>query len=99
LGENGQSNDWWCDKTSIVTAFTIAAALIWKDVLTEAINRFAPSGDLLLYKFLTAIIVTIIVVIAVYIILRTQSEAEIFLGKLKKKDLERIQKHAGKKVK
>ena len=31
--------------TSIVTAFTIAAALIWKDVIVEIIEIFFPSSE------------------------------------------------------
>ncbi|GBE19533.1 hypothetical protein BMS3Abin17_00257 [archaeon BMS3Abin17] len=63
-------------KTSIVTAFTIAAALIWKDVITESIRRFFPSGDALYYEFLTAIIATVFVIIAIYVVLKTEAEAE-----------------------
>ena len=72
-------------KTSVVTAFTIAAALIWTNVITETINRIVSPGELLLYKFVAAIIATIFVVIAIYIILKTESRAESILKKLKKR--------------
>lgn len=62
-------------KTSIVTAFTIAAALIWKDVIEELIYLFFP-GDVFLYKFLAAIIATIFVIVAIYLVLKTEAEAE-----------------------
>ena len=72
-------------KTSIVTAFTITAALIWTNVITETINRIVSPGEILLYKFIAAIIATIFVVIAIYIVLKTESGAESILKKLKKR--------------
>lgn len=69
-------------KTAIVSAFTIAAALIWKDVITDSIGIIFP-GEELLYKLITAIIATIIVVIAIYLILRAQAETEVVLRKIK----------------
>ena len=64
-------------KTSIVTAFTIATALIWKDVITDAIQKFFPASDILLYEFLTALIATIILIVVLYAILKTEEETEI----------------------
>jgi hypothetical protein len=61
--------------TSIVTAFTITAAFIWKDVITEFIEVFIPAESKLFYKFVAAIIATFLVVIAIYTILRTEEEA------------------------
>ena len=69
-------------KTSIVTAFTLAAALIWKDVIIEAIELFVP-GDALIYKFLAAIVATILVIIAIYVVLETESEAEAALKRIR----------------
>jgi len=68
-------------KTSIVTAFMIAAALIWKDFISEAIEIFFPQ-EVLFYKFIAAIIATIFVIIAIYIILKTEEEAEIVFDKV-----------------
>ena len=92
-------------KTSIVTAFTIAAALIWKDVITEAIGILFPS-DQLLYKFIAAVISTIFVIIAIYIILNTEYEAETMLKALRnmnrtkrKKILKEIKKEEIKDIK
>ncbi len=62
--------------TSIVTAFTIAAALIWKDVIVEIIEIFFPSSEIIYYKFGAAIIATILVVIAIYVMLKTEEETE-----------------------
>lgn len=70
-------------KTSIVTAFTIAAGLIWKDVIIDSINLVFPPSDQLLFKLLAAIIATIFVIIAIYVMLKTESEAEFVVGKIK----------------
>ena len=84
-------------KTSIVTAFTIAAALTWKDVILETWALFFPS-DVLLYKFLVAILFTIAVVIAIYIILKTEAETEEVIKRLKDKNDE-LKKQKNKKKK
>ena len=70
-------------KTSIVTAFTIAAALIWKDLITEVIEMFVPPESAIFYKFISAVIATIFVIVAIYVILKTESEAEFVMKKLK----------------
>ena len=71
-------------KTSIVTAFTIATALIWKEVITDTIHVFFP-GEELLYKFITAIIATIIIIIVIYTILSAEKESEVIFKKIRDK--------------
>ena len=73
-------------KTSIVTAFTIAAALIWKDVISEAIELLVPPSDKLFYKFIAAVIATIIVIIAIYVILKTEPKAEFVINRLRRRN-------------
>lgn len=73
-------------QTSIVTAFTIAAALIWKDVIVEFIEFIYPSQGALLYKFIAAILATVFVVIAIYAVLETESEADKVIRKIRKKN-------------
>ncbi len=63
-------------QTSIVTAFTIAAALIWKDVIIEFIELIVPPPTGLIYKLIAALIATIFVIIAIYAVLKTESEAK-----------------------
>lgn len=63
-------------KTSIITAFTIAAAFIWKDVITGFIEIIFPPRQALLYKFIAAVLATTFVILAIYIILKTESEVE-----------------------
>lgn len=70
-------------QTSIVTAFTIAAALIWKDVIVEFIEMVVPSGGALVYKFIAAILATAFVVVAIYAVLETESEADRMIKKMK----------------
>ncbi|OGJ20308.1 hypothetical protein A3K73_06860 [Candidatus Pacearchaeota archaeon RBG_13_36_9] len=67
--------------TSIISAFTIAAALIWKDVIDGAIKLIFPADQLLL-KFIAAILATVLVVVFIYAILVAQSETKMVLRKL-----------------
>lgn len=73
-------------KSSLLTAFSIAAALIWKDVIIEFIEVFLP-GDALFYKFLAAIIATLFVVLGIYLILKTEDEAKRLLRNWNRKRL------------
>lgn len=70
-------------QTSIVTAFTIAAALIWKDVIVEFIELVVPSGGTLLYKLIAAVLSTGFVIVVIYALLETESEADRMIKKMK----------------
>lgn len=76
----------WIVNTSIITAFSIAAALIWKDVIVDFINIIVPPREQLFYKFLAAVIATLIVIIAIYFILRAESKAERIFRFIKKRN-------------
>ncbi len=54
----------------IVSAFGLVAALFWKDAITELIETFVPSGEGLTYKFAAAMIVTVIAVVAIFVLVR-----------------------------
>ncbi len=69
---------------SIVSAFTIAAALIWKDVITGFIDLFVPPGEELFFKFVAAAIATLLVIVAIYILLKTESKAGSIIKKFGK---------------
>ena len=69
-------------QTAIISAFTIAAALIWKDVIVEFIELVVPSGALL-YKLVAAIFATGIAIVAILIILNTESEAEVVIKRIR----------------
>jgi hypothetical protein len=71
-------------KTAIVSAFTIATALIWKEIIVETIDFFFPAGDNLFYKFIVGVLVLIISIIAIYLVLSTEDEPEYLIDKLKR---------------
>ena len=58
--------------TSNITAFGILLALLWKDVLTEALAILFPGGKGLLFLLMTASIGTVFIVILAYLVLHTQ---------------------------
>ena len=62
-------------KTSVISSFSFAAALIWRDVIIEAIETLFPTNEQLLYKLIVAVLATIIVIIAIYVIIKTEDEA------------------------
>jgi len=72
-------------KTALISAFTIATAFIWRDVVIALIEKFVPPSDELFFKLLTAIIATFILIFAIYIFLSTESQAESFFNRFKKK--------------
>lgn len=73
-------------KTAIISAFSIAAALIWKDVIMDIITLLAPPRDELFYKLLVAVVATVIIIIAIYLFIGAESEAEVIIKKLKNKN-------------
>lgn len=95
-------------KTSIVTAFTIATALIWKDIIMEIISLFVPFEKQLFYKLTVAIIATIVIVLIIYALLQAQKETEVVWRRYKdrkhredieRKRIEKIKKTWKKKLK
>lgn len=62
--------------TSIITAFTLAAALIWKDVIIALIELFVPPNQQLLYQFLAALAATFLAVMVIFLMLKTEKEVE-----------------------
>ena len=71
--------------TSIITAFTIAAALIWKDVIDQTILLIVPPQEQLFYKFVAATLATLLVIIVMTLILKAESKAEHMLQRMKTK--------------
>ncbi len=59
--------------TAIITALSFVVGLFWRDAITETINQFVPGGEGIFYKYLAAVIATIIVVIFAYILIRVQN--------------------------
>ncbi|MDA1335221.1 MAG: DUF5654 family protein [bacterium] len=66
--------------TALITALTIAAALIWKDVVSEIIQRLIPQGEQLLFQIISALIATFIIILTIALVQKTESEAEYIIG-------------------
>ncbi len=56
--------------TAIISAFGFIIALFWRDAIKEFIADFVPEGEGLIYSFGAAILVTIIAVIAIFLVSR-----------------------------
>ncbi len=68
----------------IVSAFSFVAALFWRDAIQGLINELVPEGQGLAYQFGTAVLVTIIAVLAIYVLTKHISKID---DKLKEKIL------------
>ncbi len=58
----------------VSTAFAIAAALFWKDTITQIINAYIPASQSLVYSVYASVIMTIIAIIAVWAIRETMEK-------------------------
>ncbi len=58
--------------TSIISALSLVVGLFWNDAIKSAIEQIVPKGEGVYYKLLAAFVVTIIVIITIYIIIRSQ---------------------------
>ncbi len=56
--------------TAIISSFGFIIALFWRDAIKELIVKVVPAGEGMAYSFVAAIIVTIIAVIAIYVVSR-----------------------------
>jgi len=84
-------------KTSVVTGFTIAAALIWKEFISELMSVIIPSQEVLYAHLLSAVVATGIIVLMIYVVLKTESEAELIFDKIvnhKKKEEIKLEDHS-----
>ncbi len=59
--------------TLVVSSFGFVMALFWRDAVKEAITKLVPEGEGLMYSFAAAIAVTIICVVAIYIVSKYMS--------------------------
>lgn len=69
---------------AVIYGFTLVVAFFWKDVIEEFIEVIVPPGEALFAKFTAAIIATILVVVLIYIILRSEKQAEKMFKQIKK---------------
>jgi len=72
----------------IMSALGFVAALFWRDAIQAFINEFVPEGQGMFYSFMVAIIVTVVVVIAIFIINKYMAFSE----KLEKRFKEEFRK-------
>ena len=79
-------------QSSLIMAFTIVVALIWRDVISHTIAQLVPAKQELYYEFLVAVLATIIIVIIIFAIVKTESEAEILMKRMKEKNGLRFRK-------
>jgi uncharacterized membrane protein (DUF106 family) len=61
---------------AIMTALAFVAGLFWNDAIRTAIETIIPPSDKLSAKFMAAVIVTILVIIIGYILIKTQKIGE-----------------------
>ncbi len=52
----------------VSTAFAIAAALFWKDTITQIINTYIPASQSLIYSVYASAIMTVIAILVVWIV-------------------------------
>ena len=62
--------------TALISAFTLTAAFLWRDAIVATIEAFVPPAEKVFYEFMVAIIATVILVLAILIIFKTESEAK-----------------------
>lgn len=58
--------------TLIVAAMGFVAGLFWRDAIMETINQLIPEGEGLIYKYIVAIIATIIIIILIFVLVKLQ---------------------------
>ncbi len=62
--------------TAIISSFGFVIALFWRDAISETIRQVIPEGEGLFYSYLTAISVTLIGVMAIYIVSRLMKSSK-----------------------
>ncbi len=63
--------------TFITTGFGVAAALMWNDTIKEFFTSITPSGSTLLVKIYSALLITLIAVMATYLLSRWKTDQDI----------------------
>ncbi|MBL7206180.1 MAG: hypothetical protein ISS36_01115 [Candidatus Aenigmarchaeota archaeon] len=59
--------------TLIISAFGFAAALFWKDAIKDLINTVLPEGEGLAYSFTAAILVSVLAVVMIFVLSKTDA--------------------------
>jgi uncharacterized membrane protein (DUF106 family) len=71
--------------SSIVSALALVVGLFWNDAIRSAIEEILPQGEGLFYKFVAAVMVTVIVVLIIYFFAHSQKVAEKRMKELKER--------------
>lgn len=72
---------------SIISALSFVVGLFWRDAIKKTIEEFVPKASGLFWSYVVAIIVTLIVVIIAFILIKLQEAKihEIIINQLKEK--------------
>ena len=80
--------------TAIISALSFVVALFWRDAIKGSIDKVVPQGETLGYLYLSAILVTIIFIAAIWMLYRAEKMREDKflekLGVLGKKELKKL---------
>jgi len=71
--------------TAVITALALVVGLFWNDAIRSAIETIVPPSDTLSYKFIAAMMVTVIVVFIAWLLVKTNE-----ISKKHEKELERL---------
>ena len=76
-------------RDAIISAFSIAAALIWKEFIIEFIEQVIPEQSQLVFKFMTAVAATIVVMIIIFFFLKTEKKAYRIIKEVKENSVDK----------
>jgi ABC-type polysaccharide/polyol phosphate export permease len=66
--------------TAILTAFGFLIALVWRDFITESLNKivenFGITNQLAFYKLIIAVLITILAILGIMIISKLQAKED-----------------------
>ncbi|MBI2578377.1 MAG: hypothetical protein HYW26_01565 [Candidatus Aenigmarchaeota archaeon] len=71
--------------SAIITALAFVVGLFWNDALRSGIETIIPPSERVSAKFMTAFIVTILVMLAAWTLIKTQELGEITAKRLKER--------------
>ena len=82
-------NLWEVIDNAILTSLSLIVGLLWKDALFDTITLVFPQGEGIFYKFLSAIIITVVVF---YFYLKIRNHAYKLMEKIKREENKNIDK-------
>ncbi len=79
--------------TAVIASLGFVMAFFWNDAIKSAIEEIIPAGGKLTYKFVAAAMVTVIVIFAVWLLVKTNE-----ISKKHEKELEKMVKRQSAKL-